>query len=143
MTANLVATASILITASREKVWDALINPDAIKQYMFGTTVTTNWREGGPISWKGEWEGKAYEDKGTVLVVEPEFALHYTHYSPLSGPDIPENHHTVSIDLTAEGDRTGVTLTQDNNATEEAKAHSEENWKRMLEGLKNYVESGH
>jgi hypothetical protein len=34
-----------------------------------------------------------------------------------------------------------VTLTQDNNATEEAKAHSEENWKRMLEGLKHYVES--
>jgi uncharacterized protein YndB with AHSA1/START domain len=143
MNANLVATTSILITASREKVWDALINPDAIKQYMFGTTVATNWREGGPISWKGEWEGKAYEDKGTVLVVEPEFALHYTHYSPLSGPDTPENHHTVSIDLTTEEDQTRVTLTQDNNATEEAKVHSEENWKRMLEGLKNYVESGH
>ena len=48
---NHLATASILTHASREKIWDALINPDAIKQYMFGTTVTSGWREGGSITW--------------------------------------------------------------------------------------------
>ena len=142
MSNQLLATASILTTASREKVWDALINPDAIKQYMFGTTVTTGWREGKPITWKGEWEGKPYEDKGIVLLVEPEYSLHYTHYSPMEGlPDVPENYHTVKIDLTSEDKLTRITLTQDNNATEEAKAHSEKNWNMMLEGLKKYVES--
>jgi hypothetical protein len=30
---------------------------------MFGTTVNSEWREGAPITWKGDWKGKAYEDK--------------------------------------------------------------------------------
>jgi len=31
-------------------------------------------------------------------------------------------------------------LSQDNNADEKAKAHSEKNWSMMLDGLKHYVE---
>jgi uncharacterized protein YndB with AHSA1/START domain len=142
MNDNLIATASILIDASREKVWDALVNPDAVKQYFFGTTLTTNWREGGSISWKGEWEGKAYEDTGTVLNFDPETQLQYSHYSPMSGPDTPENHHVVTTDLSSEGGQTRVTITQDNNPTEEAKERSVKNWVIVLEGLKRLVETG-
>ena len=40
----MIATASILINASPEKVWDALVNPDKVKQYMFGATLISNWR---------------------------------------------------------------------------------------------------
>ena len=142
MSTDLIATASILTNASQEKTWDALINPDAIKQYMFGTTVTTGWREGKPISWKGEWQGKPYEDTGIVLRFEPEDTLSYTHYSPLSGlPDTEENHAVVTINLTSEATGTRITLTQDHNATEDAKAHSEKNWNMMLEGLKKYLEA--
>jgi uncharacterized protein YndB with AHSA1/START domain len=140
---NLIATASILTEASREKVWEALIDPDEIKQYMFGTTVHSGWQEGSSITWKGEWEGKPYEDTGKVLLANPEHALHYTHYSPLSGPDVPENHHTVKVDLTSEGKETRVTVTQDNNATDQAKTHSEKTWHTMLEALKRYLELGH
>ena len=43
------------------------MNPEAIKQYMFGTNVVTDWREGSPITWKGEWQGKSYEDKGVMF----------------------------------------------------------------------------
>ena len=143
MNQNLIATASILTEASREKVWEALTDPDEIKQYMFGTTVKSGWRAGDPISWKGEWEGKPYEDTGKILLAEPEHSLHYTHYSPLSGPDTPENHHTVKIDLTSEEKATRITLTQDHNGSEQAKAHSEKMWNAMLEGLKRYLELGH
>jgi activator of Hsp90 ATPase-like protein len=60
----------------------------------------------------------------------------------LSGlPDKPENYHTVTIDLMRQGDQTLVTLTQDNNPTEEAKQHSEKNWGMMLAGLKKLLES--
>lgn len=142
MSNNFIATASILVNASREKVWDALVNPDAVKQYMFGATLTSNWREGGTITWKGEWEGKPYEDTGILLNFDPETQLQYDHYSPMSGPDVPENHHTVTTDLSSENGQTRVLLTQDNNPTEEAKAHSEKNWGIMLEGLKRYVETG-
>jgi hypothetical protein len=67
--------------------------------------------------------------------------LKSTHWSPLSGvPDIPENYHTVTYTLSDRGDSTEVTITQDNNATEQEQAHSEKNWKTVLEGMKSLLE---
>jgi uncharacterized protein YndB with AHSA1/START domain len=138
---NLVAKASTTIKAAPAVVWDALVNPESIKKYMFGTDVTTNWREGSPIYWKGEWKGKAYEDKGIVLHFRPPHNLEYSHYSPLSGqPDVPASYHTVTIKLEEDGGGTHVSLKQDNNPNEEACEHSQQNWETMLKGLKQYVE---
>jgi hypothetical protein len=53
---------------------------------------------------------------------------------------VPENYHTVTIELAADGNRTQVNLTQDHNETEEARAHSTKNWETMLAGLKRVVE---
>ena len=141
MIADQIAKAAVTIDAPAAKVWEALVDPEAITQYMFGTNVTTDWREGSPIVWKGEWKGKSYEDKGVLLEVKPERTLKYSHFSPLSGlPDKPENYHTVTIELSGKGDQTKVSLSQDNNPTEEAREHSEKNWEMMLDGLKKYVE---
>jgi uncharacterized protein YndB with AHSA1/START domain len=141
MDENLIAKASVTINASSEKVWDALVNPEAIKQYMFGTNVVSGWREGSPIIWRGEWQGKPYEDKGVILRFKPGRRLQYSHFSPLSGlPDKPESYHTVTIELSDEEDHTRVSLTQDNNLTEQARDHSEKNWGIMLTALKTYLE---
>jgi uncharacterized protein YndB with AHSA1/START domain len=138
---DLIAKASISIDAPRQKVWEALVNPEAIHQFMFGTHVVSDFREGSPIIWKGEWQGRPYEDKGTILKLQPWLLLQYSHFSPLSGlPDLPENYHTVTIRLSMVGDQTVVSLAQDHNANEEERMHSEENWKMMLMSLKKYVE---
>ena len=135
------ASASTAIDAPPETVWDGLTDPDLIEQYFFGARVETDWTVGSPIVWQGEWEGEPYEDKGEILAVEPAERLVYTHWSPLSGePDVPENYHTLTYELTAREDGTEVTMTQDNNATEEARDHSEENWTAMLEGLRELLE---
>ncbi|WP_300565970.1 SRPBCC domain-containing protein [Flavobacterium sp.] len=139
-TENLIASAEVNIEAPISKVWDALVNPEIIKQYMFGATVTSNWTEGSPITWKGEWEGKPYEDKGRILRFVPESKLHYTHYSSLSGPDSPENYHTVTIDLYEIENKTVVFLTQDHNNTIDERLHSEKNWSMMLSSLKELLE---
>jgi uncharacterized protein YndB with AHSA1/START domain len=138
---DLTAKAAIRINAPVAKVWEALVDPDMIKQYMFGTNVVTDWKEGSPIVWQGKWQGKAYEDKGTILKIDQERVLQYSHFSPLSGqPDVPENYHSVTIELSGKGQQTTVTLTQDNNETEEEREHSEKNWQMMLEGLKKLLE---
>jgi uncharacterized protein YndB with AHSA1/START domain len=67
---NRVAKASTTIRASSAAVWKALTDPKAIKRYMFGADVTSEWREGSAIAWRGEFEGKAYEDKGTILQIK-------------------------------------------------------------------------
>jgi uncharacterized protein YndB with AHSA1/START domain len=133
MDKNLIARASISVNVSSEKVWNALVTPEAIKQYMFGTDVVSEWEEGSPITWKGEWQGKSYEDKGVILKFKPRRTIQYSHFSPLSGlPDKQENYHTVTIELSGDGNQTHVSLAQDNNATEEARTHSEKNWGMML-----------
>jgi uncharacterized protein YndB with AHSA1/START domain len=142
MPTDLIAEASTTIHAPIAQVWDALVDPEAIKKYMFGTTVSSEWKKGSPITWKGEWKGKAYEDKGTIVEIVPERRLRYTHFSPLGGlPDVPDNYHEVTIDLEPEGDVVRVTLAQDNNPTEEARRHSQQNWTAMLDGLKKLLES--
>lgn len=142
MSDNLVATASRTIPAAPTQVWQALVDPALIKQYMFGTDVVTDWVEGGPIRWKGVWDGKPYEDKGTVLRVDEPEVLSFSHFSPLTGePDLPENYHTVTIRLSDEGQSTRITLTQDNNPDEEARRHSAQNWQAMLESLSTLFES--
>jgi uncharacterized protein YndB with AHSA1/START domain len=142
MPKDLTATASATVNAPSQKVWDALVTPAIIKKYMFGSTVTSDFRKGSPITFKGEWQGKAYEDKGVILDAQPKRLLAYTHYSPLTGlPDKPENYHTVRIELAPKGDQTSVTLTQDNNANEQERAHSQKNWEMMLESLKTILET--
>ncbi|MGD0611374.1 MAG: SRPBCC domain-containing protein [Anaerolineales bacterium] len=141
MNNNLIAKASLNINAPKEKVWDALVNPEAIRQYMFGTHVVSNWQVGSPIIWKGEWQGKSYEDKGVILQLEPERIIQYNHFSPLSGLlDKPENYHTVTIELAAAGPETQISLSQDKNTTDEERAHSEANWGMMLAALKKFLE---
>jgi len=141
ITANNIAKAETTINASADKVWNALTDPGMIKKYMFGTTVISDWKEGNKIIWKGEWEGKTYEDKGKILLFEPKKSLQYSHFSPLSGlHDSPENYHIVTIDLEEKDKQTIVTLTQTNNAVEKTKDHSEKNWKKMLASLKELLE---
>ena len=136
-----IATAETDIDASRDQVWDALTDPDQIKEYMFGSEVVTDWKPGSPIVWKGEYEGKRYQDRGEIVEVEPERRLKVTHFSPLSGQeDRPENYHTLVYELEQRDEKTHVSLSQDNNPSEEAAEHSRANWEKMLAGLKNVVE---
>lgn len=140
---DFVARARVQIDAPVDEVWHALVDPEQIRAYMFGTEVSTDWAEGSPITWRGTWEGKDYADKGQILAFEPLQKLSYSHFSPLTGEDdTPENYHDVTIELTRDEDRTGVTLTQDNNRTAEHREHTQANWQKMLNGLKRHVESG-
>lgn len=132
-----VATAEVEITAPAERVWQALVSPDAIKSYMFGTTVTTDWREGSPISWAGEWEGRPYVDQGEILRFDPPATLRYSHRS---GTAEPGDDHVITVTLAEQAGVTRVVLVQDNNADDAAVAHSERNWNAMLQALRDHVE---
>ena len=141
MSKSFLSKATITVNAPMSKLWEALTNPSLIKQYLFGTEVTTDWQVGSPITYKGEWQGKTYEDKGKILEIEPGKLLVSTFWSSLSGlPDIPENYKTVRYELSTEGNGTRLTITQDNNDTQEEADHSEQNWNSVLGGMKKLLE---
>ena len=58
MPTNLIATASVSIDAAPDRVWTALTDPDAIRRYMFGSEVTSDWQVGSAITSAGEYEGR-------------------------------------------------------------------------------------
>jgi uncharacterized protein YndB with AHSA1/START domain len=98
---------------------------------------------GSRIVWKGTYEGKPYEDKGEIVEIEPFHRMKVTHFSPMSGQeDVPENYHTLTYELEQRGGKTHVSLSQDNNASEEEAKHSRSNWETMLTSLKQVVEGG-
>jgi uncharacterized protein YndB with AHSA1/START domain len=134
--------AEIVIKATPAKVWEALTKPELIKQYFFGVDVVTDWKVGSPIIYRGMWQEKPFEDKGAVLAVDPGRFMHTNYWSSFSGvPDAPENYQNVIYVIAPEGDDAArLTVTQDNIPTEEAKKHSEENWKTVLEGMKKLLE---
>ncbi|EWT01576.1 ATPase [Intrasporangium oryzae NRRL B-24470] len=139
-----VARAEVMVDAAPDTVWGALTEPDQVRSWMVGTELSTDWRVGSPITWRGEMNGSPYEDKGEVLENDEPRHLSFSHYSPLMGQeDRPENYHTVTYDLapTADGERTTVTLTQDGNESAEQARQFSENWQSMLDALKRTVEA--
>ena len=138
-----VAHAQITVAATPERVWRALTDPAQIKDWMLGTEVETDWRVGSPITWHGELGGKAYRDRGKILIYDEPRTLSMTHYSPLMGrPDEPASYHTVTYDLGSQDERTTVTLSQDGNDTPEQAEQFSANWQSMLDALRSAVEGG-
>ncbi|MFP3580452.1 SRPBCC domain-containing protein [Arthrobacter sp. fls2-241-R2A-200] len=137
------AVVSVTIGARREEVWQALTDPAIIRQYFLGTTVTSTWRVGEPITYSGEYNGTSYRDKGTILVFEPPELLKTTHFSPSTGlADVPENYHTVEYRLAESADGTVITITQGNNTTDKEVEQSSGTWRLVLQNLKELLESG-
>lgn len=135
------AQASVLVERPRSEVWQALTDPVIVRQYFLGTNVTSTWREGEPVTFAGEWQGKSYEDKGIVLENRQEELLRFSHYSPLTGlPDEPENYHTVEYRLEDKPGGTQVTITQGNNRSDSEAEESAKLWDTVLGNLKQLLE---
>jgi len=135
------AQVSRVIPAEPERVWKTLTSREGMKAYMMGADVQTDWRVGSPITMKGEFNGKPYEDRGEVRSFEPERRLSYTHVSSAA----PDAEHVVTFDLSPHEAGTEVTITQANtdgrvtDADREHRADYEKTWAMMLEGLRKAV----
>lgn len=138
MNTSLTATASVIIQAPSSKVWEALTEPSLIKQYMFGSDVTSEWKEGGDIVWKGEWEGKPFEDKGVITKIIPEQVLQYTHNHAASTQENIVTNEITPVE--GQPDQTRLTITQTGSADETSREHSEKNWNMVLDSIKKMLE---
>lgn len=139
---NLVATSKIVINAPIEEVWEALTDPALVKEWLFGTEMAvSSWEVGGEITYSGQWEGKPYQDKGKILEIEPQKKLVSSYWSAFSGsPDSPENYQKVTYELSTVEGGTEVTITQENNKSQEDSTKAEGNWNQVLQSMKKLLE---
>ena len=140
METQLILKKTVTINAPVEKVWDALTNPELIKQYLFGTTAISDWKEGSSLLFTGTWDGKEYVDKGTILTFDRNKVFKYNYWSSFSGlPDVPENYAEITFTLEPVGSKTNLHLTQGNIANETSLEHSDNNWGEVLKKMNDIL----
>lgn len=148
MSQALIVRNNITIHAPAALVWDALVNPEQTKKYMFGCETVSDWTVGSPLLWKMMHEGKEFIPvKGKIVEIRPGSFLAYTTIDPNSGiEDRPENYLTVTYELVPEGNDTQLTVTQGDYARvgDGQKRYDETmqagGWSSVLEKIKEVVE---
>lgn len=150
MNKELIITNQVSINAPAQEVWDALVNPEKTKEYMFGCKTVSDWKAGSGLVWRGEYNGKEVDYvKGYIVKINPAKHLAYTVIDPNNPaiPDIPENYLTVTYTLKEENGTTLLTVTQGDYSTvaEGEKRYREsynngEGWNPILVAIKKLVE---
>jgi uncharacterized protein YndB with AHSA1/START domain len=133
---------STTIDAPIERVWKAITTPSEIKTWFFGVDTEADWRPGGRLVHRGEYQGKPYVDKGEILEFDPPRRLVHTHWSDVSGlPDDPAHHQEVTWELSPAGStRTELVISERNLPSPEAAHTSEGAWAAALQALKERLE---
>ena len=141
---------TITINAPASKVWDALVNPEQTKKYMFGCETVSDWKVGSELLWRGIYEGQEMVFvKGHIVEIDPEKFLAYTTIDPNSTiDDVSENYLTVTYHLQEEKGQTIFTVTQGDytKVAEGERRYSEaynggEGWNPILVEIKKLVET--
>ena len=129
------------IGAPIERVWQAITTPSEMKQWFFGVDTEADWRPGGRLVHRGEYQGKPYIDKGEIVEFDPPRRFVHTHWSDVSGlPDAPEHYQQVAWVLTPTGAGTELAISEQNLPSEDAAKTSEQGWQAALQGLKELLE---
>ena len=109
-------TTSVTIDAPASKVFEALTQPELVKQWQFGKTVQSSWKTGDPIKFIAEMEGTVLEQWGTILEIRLNELLTYNLFTPTPGiEEKPEHYNVTSYILTNDNGKTQIELVQQDN----------------------------
>lgn len=140
---NIEAKVSRVIKAPVSEVWKALVDPEKVSRYLFGTKVQSSWEVGTEICFSGEYNGQSYFDKGIILEFIPDKELSYTYWSSFSGiSDEPDNYSLVRFILEQEPEGCKLTVIQQGFKDKDSGKHSETAWSQILSTLSEVVEQG-
>jgi uncharacterized protein YndB with AHSA1/START domain len=132
---------SINIKATPDKVWDALTNPQKTKKYFFHCEISSDWKKGSAISFKGKlFLVFPIEMKGEIQEIQKEKILKYTLSNGRSN-----TFSTVTDTLSYANGITTLSISDDVGQGEGAEKRykkSIKGWNKVLKGLKELVEEG-
>jgi len=142
MNHNLEVSKSILINADVSKVWNAMTNPEIIKEYLFGTETITDWKVGSEIIFQGEYQGHKYRDKGIVRENVLNQRISYNYWSAFTGlEDKPENYSLVTYVITQkDNNQTELTWIQKGFGDEKGYQHSMNGMDAFMQSIKAIIE---
>lgn len=136
------SVSAIDLDAPAERVWRALVDPEKVKLWQYGSDLITTWKPGSPIRFITPWGDKTFEQWGTVIDVVPFKLLKYSLFAPRPDlADSPENYFVVTYKLEESNGMTKLSIIQDDPRPPAQPTTEDDSGNAILSGLKKLVET--
>ena len=129
------------IRTTPERVWEALTQPETIKQFWFGVTAESDWKPGS--SWRLLFEDGRVADTGEILESDPPRRLVIKWRNEFKPELKAEGYATCTMDVEPAGEAVKLTITHSmERADSQFIAGVSGGWPRILSNLKSLLETG-
>lgn len=129
------------IRTSPAKLWDALTDPEFIRQYWFGVLIECAWKKGSP--WKLVYPGGRLADTGELLEIDPPRRMVIRWQNEWNPELKAEGPSRCTIELEPVGGAVKLTIVHEID-----RPHSKlitavsGGWPKVLSNLKSLLETG-
>jgi len=129
------------IRTTPRRVWDALTQSAFTKQFFFGRTVESDWKQGSP--WRLIMPDGKTDVAGRILISDPPHKLQVTWVVEWFD-DAPKEPAIITYDIERAGDLVKLTMTQHTDAKIPRKflEGGKQGWAAILSSLKSLLETG-
>lgn len=129
------------IKTTPDKLWNAITNPEFMKQYWFGTHCESGWKAGSP--WKMIYADGKITDAGEIIESDPPKRLVINWRNEWNPELKAEGYSRCTFEIEPVGDATKLTVTHgiDTKPSKLIEAVSG-GWPRILSNLKSLLETG-
>lgn len=129
------------IRTTPEKLWEALTDPQFIRQYWFGCTVECGWKKAAP--WKLVQADGRVMDSGEIIEIDPPRRMIIRWQNQWNPEMNAEGPGTCTIELESSGRAVKLTITHGNERPESKHITAVSGgWPRILSNLKSWLETG-
>jgi uncharacterized protein YndB with AHSA1/START domain len=138
------------IATTREKVWQALVDPDVMRQYWIGLNADSlahvnisDWKPGSRWEHQHQNEARTVDIVGKVIECTPPARLVYSWARPSEEVD-PSKHSTVTFEIEQRTSATvKLTVTHDGlDRDPKMLTGISGGWPQILSNLKSLLETG-
>jgi uncharacterized protein YndB with AHSA1/START domain len=129
------------IRTSPEKLWQALTEPEFTRQFYFGMTIETDWKEGS--AWKTVGTDGEPKDSGKIVEIDPPRRLVLTWRNEFRPEMKEEGDSRMSYEIEAEGEMVKLTVRHEMDKPGSKLIGAVSNgWPMILSSLKSLLETG-
>jgi uncharacterized protein YndB with AHSA1/START domain len=129
------------IKTTPQKLWDALTNPEFMKQYWFGMYCTSEWKSGS--AWELRFSDGQVGDAGEIIESVPPKRLSIKWRNEWKPELKAEGYSRCDFEIEPEDGATKLTVTHsmDDSPSKTIEAVSG-GWPKVLSNLKSLLETG-
>jgi uncharacterized protein YndB with AHSA1/START domain len=129
------------IRTTPARLWEALTDPQFIRQYWFDTTVESGWKKGAP--WKMSRADGSLTDSGEIVEIDPPRRMVIRWLNEWNPELKAEGPSRCTIELEPVDKSVKLTITHEIDRAESKFIPAVSNgWPRIISNLKSLLETG-